>query len=545
MMKLTTSFGESYDYIVVGSGSAGAVIAARLSENHHISVLCLEAGERGSDFIWTRPPAGTHFLYDNPAVNWCYHSEPDPTHGNRKLYVPRGKIIGGSSSINGMVYNRGQKVDYDTWASLGCAGWSYDEVLPFFKKMESTKLGTDVFRGRHGPLQVEEAPKLTPFYDLFIDAAKASGLPYNDDYSGATQEGVAMAQHNAYGGWRQSSATQYLDPARRRKNLCVLSGAEVTSLRLEGTRCVGVVYRDVSGTEHQITANKEVIVCAGAANSPKLLELSGIGNPEILQGLGIEVKHALRGVGENLRDHYAAVMKWEFNEKGLSLSSKGRGLGLAREVLRWSLFRTGFISQVFGSMRVFMRSEQDEPVPDIMMIAIPFVIQIEFGKGRRISPIQGFFMNAHVQRTESVGSVHARSSDPSAAPLIRYRFLDTERDRSRTVSAVRRTREIVSTRPLSSKIKCELQPGPAVQTDDEILDFVRRSGQTTNHMVGTCKMGTDVLSVVDPKLRVRGLQGLRVADGSIMPTIVSGNTNIPCMMIGEKCAALILEDLKN
>jgi choline dehydrogenase len=530
-----------YDFIVVGSGSAGGIVASRLSEDGKYTVLCLEAGVKGPNYIWSRPPLGVVFLVDNPAVDWRYESEPDPTHANRRIAVPRGKMLGGSSSINAIVYNRGQKLDYDTWSQRGCKGWSYKDVLPYLKRLESTDIGSDEYRGRSGPIKVTESRKLSSFYDLFIKSAEAVGIPFNSDYSGASQEGVAMAQLTGYRGMRHSTATQYLVPARKRPNLTILTGADATSLILEGKHCVGLRFLR-NGVMQEARAAREVIVSAGAANTPKLLELSGIGDPDILRQHGIPVVHELKGVGENLRDHYAAVMKWRFNRPGISLAKKGRGWRLGIEILRWVLFRTGLIAQGHGSMRVFARSSPQLTEPDVMMVVSPYIVELKTGKGRRMSDVEGFFMYTHVQRTESTGSIHVRSSDPLAPPAIRYRFLDTEYDRRTAVAAVRHARKIADAAPMRDLIAEELAPGREVDTDEEILDFIRKTGQITQHMVGTCKMGNDPMAVVDERLRVRGLAGLRVADASIMPTIISGNTSVPCMMIGERCADMVLAD---
>lgn len=531
----------TYDYIVIGSGSAGGVVAGRLSESGKHKVLCLEAGDKGPGYIWTRPPAGTVFLIDNPAVNWRYFSEPHESTGNRPIYVPRGKMIGGSSSINGTIYNRGQALDYDTWAQMGCRGWSYDDILPLLKKIERTDVGSDEYRGRSGPIRVTEAAKLSPFYDLFIESAKAVGIPHNADYSGATQDGVAMAQQTVHRGMRQSTATQYLAPARKRPNFTILPGAEATTLLLEGKRCVGVRFLR-NGVPEEARAAREVIVSCGTANSPKLLELSGIGDPDVLREHGIEVRHALNGVGRNLRDHFAAIMKWQFDRPGISIARLGRGWPLMREILRYLVLRQGFISQGIGTMRVFTGSRPGLDNPDIMMVVAPYMMEMKSGEGRRMSPVEGFFMYTHPQRTESTGSIHIRSADPAAPPRIDFRFLETLTDRQKAVLAVRRAREIVGARPIADAIARELQPGPEVETDDEILDFIRNAGQITHHMVGTCRMGHDALAVVDDRLRVHGIDGLRVADASIMPTIPSGNTSIPCMMVGEKCAEMVLAD---
>jgi choline dehydrogenase len=535
---------NSYDFIVVGSGSAGGVVAARLSEDGRYRVLCLEAGTHDERYIFTRPPLALQYLIDNPKVDWRYESEPDPSHGNRRIAAPRGKMLGGSSSINAIVYNRGQPIDYDTWAAQGCSGWSYREVLPTLKRIESTTIGSDEFRGRSGPIKVTESRKLCPFFDLFIASAGQAGIPFNADYSGASQEGVAMAQLTAQRGERQSTATSYLRPARGLANLTVLTGSEATSLLFEDQRCVGLRYRR-DGAMHEARATREVIVCAGTANTPKLLELSGIGQPELLRRHGLKVLHALPGVGENLRDHYAAVMKWRFDRPGISMAKRGRGWRLWLEVARWLVLRTGMISQGHGSLRVFTRSTPDKREPDVMMVVSPYIIEIQTGKGRRMSAVEGFMMYTHVQRTQSTGSIHIGSTDPVAAPTIRFKFLDTEDDRRTSVAAVRRARDIAAASPLKELIAEELAPGRHVDSDEAILQYLRETGQITQHMVGTCRMGQDPMAVVDERLRVHGLAGLRIADASVMPTITSGNTSVPCMLIGERCAEMVLADALN
>ncbi|MFT3816528.1 MAG: GMC family oxidoreductase N-terminal domain-containing protein [Rubrivivax sp.] len=530
-----------YDFIVVGSGSAGGIVAARLSEGGRYTVLCLEAGEKGANYIWTRPPMGVAFMIDNPAVNWRYQSQPNETHGGRSLYVPRGKVLGGSSAINGIVYNRGQREDYDGWAAMGCTGWSFDEVLPLYKKIESTTIGDDRWRGRSGPVKVVEATKSCPFFDLYMDAAAAAGVPRTADYSGASQEGVAMSQQTGWRGFRHSTATQYLQPARKRANLRIEQGAEAASLILDGKRCTGVRYRR-HGQMHEAHAAREVIVCGGTVNSPKLLELSGIGNPEILARHGIAVAHALPGVGENLREHYAALLKWRLNRPGIALTRQARGWRLAVQVLRYALFRTGFVAQGFGSLRLFGRTRPELTRPDFMMVINPYILDVKSGNRRQISATEGFFAYSHLQRPESAGSIHIASADPFAPPAIDFRFLQTEEDRRTAVLAVRRAREIAAAPPIAGLIAEEMAPGPQVQSDEQILDNLRQTGQMTQHPVGTCRMGRDAMAVVDERLRVHGIAGLRVADASIMPTLVSGNTSVPCMMIGEKCAQMVLAD---
>jgi choline dehydrogenase len=439
-----------------------------------------------------------------------------------------------------MIFNRGQRMDYDAWARAGCRGWSYEDVLPYFKKLESTDIGSDRYRGRSGPVKVTVAEKTSPFFDLFIKSAQAVGYPLNPDYTGDTQYGVAMAQQTIYRGLRQSTATQYLSPARKRPNITIRTGAEATSLIIERKRCVGVRFR-CDGAMQEARATREVIVSAGAIGTPKLLELSGIGNPSVLSRFGIGVIHALPGVGENLRDHFGPTMKWTFKRRGISLAGRGRGLRLLGEVARYALFRKGFISQGIATLRVFTRSNEQVEQADIGLLINPFLLEIVNQK-RRMSNVHGFFIYAQVQRPESSGSVHLQSADPDATPAINYNFLATDKDRRTAVAAVRKAREIAAAAPISGLIAEEMHPGPKTQTDEEIIDFIRKNGATTFHPVGTCKMGHDAMSVVDDRLRVHGIEGLRVADASIMPMIISGNTSVPCMMIGEKCADMILAD---
>ncbi|MDH3701348.1 MAG: GMC family oxidoreductase N-terminal domain-containing protein [Alphaproteobacteria bacterium] len=531
---------NTFDYIVVGSGSAGGIVAARLSENGKHRVLCLEAGHKDQTHFWTKIPAGAAFLFDDPAVNWRYWSEPNEAHGKRQLYVPRGKILGGSSAINGMVYVRGQKQDYDHWAQLGCIGWSYEDVLPMFKKIESYEGGTDAHRGRGGPVRITEASKVTPFYDLLMQSAEKIGIPRNPDYNGDNQEGIAMAQGSIHKGRRQSTAVCYLEPARKRPNLTIQSGAEATSLIMEGKCCVGLRYQ-MGGEAREARATREVIVSCGTINSPKLLELSGIGQPEVLQRHGIDVVHALAGVGENLRDHFAPLLKYAITAENISQADISHGWRFIREGLRYILFRKGFIAQSMGAARIFFRTREGLESPDAMMAVIPYIPILENGR-RRISRQRGLSLYAHTQRTESTGSVHIKSARPEQEPAIDYNFLDSEYDRQTNILAVRKARELIAAPPLSGVVGEELEPGADVQTDEELLEYMRNHGQTTYHPTGTCKMGRDPMAVVDEKLRVHGLQGLRVADASIMPTMTSGNTNAPSMMIGEKCADMILAE---
>ncbi len=530
---------STYDYIVVGAGSAGAVVASRLTESGAYRVLLLEAGTQGSNFFWSKVPVGVAKMIDDPAVNWCYASEPDEGSGGRAIAVPRGRMLGGSSSINGMVYIRGQAQDYDHWAQLGNRGWSYQDVLPVFKRMERFEGGSDEFRGRDGILPVTHTPRnKVPLLEKMIAAAETIGLPYNADQNGASQEGIGMSQVTIAKGRRQSTAYCYLDPARGRVNFTIEQGAMAGSLIIEGKRCVGVRY-SVNGAPREARATREVIVSGGSINSPKLLELSGIGQGERLRALGIAPVHELQGVGENLRDHYSPRMKFAITGRNLTFNDNARGWRLAREALKYALFREGFLASTAVPIRLYFRTRMGLDSPDATISIAPFLYEM-IGKERRVSARKGITMNVNVLRSESTGSVHIKSADPAEPPAIRFNFLSTDHDRDGIVKVLRKGRELMATSPLKEITGEEIAPGAHLQSDAELLEWVRHNAETTYHPVGTCKMGNDPRSVVDPELRVRGLQGLRVADASIMPTLTSGNTNAPTIMIGEKCAEMVL-----
>ena len=530
---------SAYDYIVVGAGSAGAVVASRLTESGAHRVLLLEAGTEGSNFFWSRVPVGVAKMIDDPAVNWCYSSEPDDGSGGRRIDVPRGKMLGGSSSINGMVYIRGQAQDYDHWAQLGNRGWSYQDVLPVFKRMESYDGGSDEFRGRNGVLRVTDTPRhKVPLLEMMIAAAERMGLPFNPDLNGASQEGIGMSQVTIAKGRRQSTAFCYLDPARSRPNLTVEQGAMAESLLLEGKRCVGVRY-SVRGEKREARAAREVIVSGGSINSPKLLELSGIGQADLLRAHGITPVHELRGVGENLRDHYSPRVKFAIKEKNLTFNDNARGWRLAREAIKYALFREGFLASTSVPIRMYFRTRVGLETPDATVSIAPFLYEM-VGHERRVSKKRGITMNVNVLRSESTGSIHIKSANPAEPPAIRFNFLSAENDRRGVLAAIRKGRELMATPPLKDVTGEEIAPGAHVQKDDELLDWVRKNAETTYHPIGTCKMGSDSMAVVDSELRVHGIEGLRVADASIMPTLTSGNTNAPSIMIGEKCAEMVL-----
>jgi len=528
-----------YDYIVVGAGSAGAVVASRLTENGAYRVLLLEAGVQGSDFFWSRVPVGVSKMIDDPSVNWCYRSEPDEGSGGRRIDVPRGKMLGGSSSINGMVFIRGQAQDYDHWAQLGNRGWSYQDVLPIFKRMENYDGGSDKFRGRGGILRVTDTPRhRVPLLEMIIEAANNIGLPFNPDQNGESQEGVGMSQVTIANGRRQSTAYCYLDPARGRKNLLIEQGAHAEQLIIEGKRCVGVRY-SVNGVPREARASREVIVSGGAINSPKLLELSGIGQVDMLRSLGIAPVHELRGVGENLRDHYSPRVKFAIKARNLTFNDNARGWRLAREALKYGLFGNGFLASTAVPVRMYFRTREGLETPDAVISIAPFLYEM-VNRERRIARRQGITMNVNVLRSESIGSIHVKSKNPADPPAIRFNFLSSEHDRTGLLAAIRKGRELMATSPLKDVTGEEIAPGAAIQSDADLLEWVRNNAETTYHPVGTCKMGSDPAAVADRELRVHGLEGLRVADASIMPTLTSGNTNAPSIMIGEKCADMVL-----
>ncbi len=525
---------ETYDYIVVGAGSAGAVVANRLSADPRNRVLLLEAGPAGNP--WSRIPIGYARLLTNPKANWLYSAEPEPNTKGRRIPVPRGRLLGGSSAINGQAFVRGQAQDFDSWAQMGNRGWSYSDVLPFFKKMEAYEgEGDDAFRGRDGPLRVTNPHARDPLFASLIEAAGQVGIPHNPDYNGARQDGIAMSQATIANGRRMSTAHCYLDPIRNRTNLRIETGALTQSLLLDGTRCTGVRY-SVGGDTREAKTAREVVVSAGAINSPQLLELSGIGQPERLRRVGINVRHALPGVGENLRDHYAPRTRWAIGAKGITFNDRGRGLGLVHQVLRYLLAGQGMLGMVAAPIRAFVRSREGLEAPDLLLGWVPMLYE----PGPKLSRQSGMTCYAHPMRPESKGHIHIVSSDPRRAPAINFNFLSAPIDAELTVRAIRIARSIMTAPAMAGMNVTEMAPGAPLITDSDILDWVKEVGETTYHPVGTCKMGSDATAVVDDQLRVHGLHGLRVADASIMPTLTSGNTNAPCIMIGEKAADMVL-----
>ena len=527
---------NNYDYIIVGAGSAGCAVANRLSENPQHNVLLIEAG-RASHPV-TRLPASFALLIDNPLANWRYRSEPEESTGNREIPVPRGKLLGGSSAINGLVYVRGNKLDYDTWAQMGNTGWSYDDVLPFFKKMENYQGELSEIRGGDGPLKVSEVTDRNPIYDGLFKAAEENKIPVNKDYNGDDQEGISYTQTTIYKGERMSAKIAYLSPIKSRKNLTIITDSLVTRLLFEGKQCVGAEVKNKNKII-QYSAAKEVILCGGAINSPQVLELSGIGDRSILESKGIELIHELKGVGENLRDHLAPRLVYNITKPGIAYNDKARGVNLIKQVFKYVFQRDGFLTLPSAPVIGFFKTRKELAAPDIQVHFIPYKVVLKDGK-RSLGKEPGITCTVNQNLPESKGSIHIKSNDPEEFPSIKYNFLSSQLDKDTLVAGVKFIRNLMKTEPMKEFVNNEIQPGFEISTDDDILEFIKNKAETVYHPSGTCKMGFDQSAVVDKNLKVHGIKGLRVADASIMPTLVSGNTNAVCMMIGERCADFII-----
>lgn len=525
---------DDYDYVIVGAGSAGAALAARLSEDAGIKVLLLEAGPAGH--VYSRFPISFGLLIHNPAANWLYESEPEPNTAQRAIPVPRGKLLGGSSAINGLVWVRGQPQDYDTWERMGAPGWGWRDVAHLFDRIEDFERAQAPGRGHGGPLHVSIVPDRNPLYDALFEAARQAGHRINPDYNGLDQEGVAKTQASIHRGRRMSVSHCYLRPAMGRANLRIITDAPARRLLLEGQRCTGVVYRQ-GGREVEVRARREVILCAGAVATPQLLELSGIGRPEVLERHGITVRHALPAVGENFRDHINARVIWRVKDPRVSYNHRARGLGAVTEALRYLFTGGGFFSLPSAPLVAFLKTQPQLATPDVQMHLIPY--SIKDPKRRKLQDFPSMTIACYQLRPESLGSIHIRSADPDTHPAIRFNFLADEVDQRAMAAGFHMMRAIVGAPAMQALRGEEFSPGEAVRTDAQILEWIRNNSQTAYHPIGTCRMGQGENSVVDERLRVHGLTGLRVADASIFPTMPSGNTNAPAIMVGEKAAELL------
>jgi choline dehydrogenase len=527
----------TYDYIIVGAGSAGCVLANRLSADSRNTVLLLEAGPT-DNYLWVHIPIGYGKTMFHPDYNWGFYTEPDPGMNGRKVYWPRGRGLGGSSSINGLIFIRGQREDYDAWAAAGNTGWSWDDVLPYFIKSENNQRGASQYHGAGGPLSVSDIGAKHELMEAFIDAADKLGVPRTDDFNGAKQEGVGYYQLTTWKGWRCSTATGYLKPVRHRPNLAVHTLAQATQIVFEGKRASGVRYR-MNGEEREAFAAKSVILSAGALQSPQLLQLSGVGPAPLLEKFGISPVHVLPGVGENLQDHLQLRVMYKCSKPITTnddLASWWRSMKLG---LQWLLYRSGPLAIGINQGGLFARVLPEATTPDIQFHFATLSAELA---GAKPHPWPGFTMSVCQLRPSSRGRVTIQSRDAMQAPAMQPYYLSTDEDRRAAIAAVRFARKIAETEPMRGYVLEEYRPGATMQSDKEILEYAKNFGATIFHPSGTCKMGSDAMSVVDNRLRVHGIEGLHVVDCSIMPMLVSGNTNAPVVMIAEKAADMILED---
>jgi choline dehydrogenase len=530
---------ESFDFIIVGAGSAGCVLANRLTASGRHRVLLLEAGPRNLH-PWLHIPLGFGKLFSDRRFNWCYATEPQPECHNREVIAPRGRVIGGSSSINGLIYIRGQAEDFNHWRQLGNAGWSFDDVLSYFRKAEDNERGADEFHGAGGPLAVSDLRDRHPLVQAYVEAALQCGYLRNDDFNGAVQEGAGYYQTTMRNGVRASTAAGYLKRARRHANLRLVPNALATRILFDGRRATGVEYV-VGNDKRSAYANAEVIVASGAFNSPQLLQLSGLGPASLLQSHGIAVIADAPGVGNDLNDHISGRIMLRCKEPITLNDAVRTWSGKLSHGLHYLLTRRGYLAVPAVSAGCFVRAHPTSATPDSQCSISLFSAQTIGGE---LHPFPGVTGNCVLLRPESRGFVRIKSADPREAPAIHPNYLATQRDRETIVAGVKAMRGIFQAPAMARHIAEEIEPGKQCVSDDELLDFIRRRGSTTYHPVGTCRMGQDQNAVVDERLRVRGFAGLRVVDASIMPAVVSGNTNAATIMIGEKGADMILEDAR-
>lgn len=532
---------DTFDYVIVGAGSAGSVLANRLSADGKHTVCVLEAGPRDwHPFIHI--PAGFIKTISDGSINWLYETVPTEWTAGRSIKQPRGKTLGGSSSINGHIYNRGNRLDYDNWAQRGNLGWGYADVLPYFKRSENrVGSGDDLFRGRGGPLTVTDIDWSHPLTDAFIAGCESVGIPKTSDYNGTSQEGVSYSQRTIMGGRRMSVARAFLRPAMANDNLTVITRAHATKVLFEGKRAVGISYKrgGRGGKLEEVRARREVILSGGAFNSPQLLQLSGVGDPEFLKSLGIDVKVALKGVGENLRDHYAPRFTARVKNTD-SINERAKGLRLVQEVIKWGASRKGILSLSPTLVYCFWRSNPDIEISDLQMTFTP--ASYKEGVQSELDDFPGMTIAAWQQRPESSGYVRAASADPFEKPIINPRYLENPMDQQVILAGMKLARSLLQTAPLQKYFDHEVYPGADVQSDEDLMQVAKERGTTTFHPCGSCKMGpeSDPHAVVDDQLRVRGVEGLRVVDASIMPMIPSANLNAPTIMVAEKASDMIL-----
>ncbi len=528
------------DFVIIGAGSAGCVLANRLSEDGKNHVALLEAGGRDWN-PWIHIPVGYFKTMHNPSVDWCFKTEPDEGLNGRSIDWPRGKVLGGSSSLNGLLYVRGQPEDYDRWQQMGNSGWGWDDVLPLFKKSENQERGADDFHGVEGELSVSNMRIQRPIVDAWVAAAQTAGYAFNPDYNGAAQEGVSYFQLTTRNGRRCSSAVAFLNPARKRSNLNIITHAQTQRILFEGKRAIGVEYLDRAGRKQIVKTNREVILSAGALGSPHILMHSGIGDAQALKNVGVDAWHELKGVGQNLQDHLQARLVFKCNEP--TLNDEVRSIfNQARIAAKYALFRAGPMTMAASLGVGFFKTQEYLETPDIQFHVQPWSAD---SPGEGVHPFSAFTTSVCQLRPESRGHLELVSNDPRDYPKIHPNYLATETDCQTIVDGVNIARKIARSAPLSGKISEEFRPNSELAMDDYegTLDWARNNSTSIYHPTGTCKMGQDKLAVVDEKLRVRGIEGLRVADCSIMPEIVSGNTNAPAIMIGEKLSQMIRKEI--
>jgi choline dehydrogenase len=530
-----------FDYVIVGAGSAGCVLANRLSADGRHSVLLLEAGPRDT-YPWIHVPIGYAKTMFHPVVNWGFYTDPEPTMNGRKVYWPRGRTLGGSSAINGLISIRGQHADYDAWAAAGNEGWSFADVLPWFRKLEHNVRGAGEYHGDEGPLWASDIDRPHPLVEAMIAGARELGIPRNDDFNGASQEGAGYYQLTTRRGFRCSTAVAYLNPARNRANLRIETNAHATRVLFDGRRASAIRYRQ-GGSEATAFARREVILCAGALQSPQLLQLSGVGSPALLREHGIDVVHALEGVGENLQDHLQARVIFRCTQPITTNDALRTWSGKLRIGLDYVLKRSGPMAVGINQGGIFARAMPDSTRPDVQF---HFATLSSDMAGSPVHTFSGFTMSVCQLRPTSRGTVRIRSTDAFEPPSMQPHYLSTADDRATLVAGIRLARKLAATDAMRPLVAGEYRPGSEAESDDALLEFAKNTGGTIFHPSGTTKMGpaADSRAVVDPQLRVHGLDALRVVDCGIMPTLVSGNTNVPVVMIAEKAAAMMLADAR-